>query len=279
MFRVGREQIRAVTRLPVITRPLVPAANHQFVILSGWAGARPKTLARYAEMYEKLGHSSVMVGVDLTAVKNGEKGAALAKQQTFWDTSERAMYTEMMEEHMEPLWKEHPDLKETAPIVHTFSNNGIQTWFNLAEVFQPHKGVIFDSSPSCPPRWDVPGLIFRLNNPNAPLLVKLAVSLVSNSVYSLRNLLKLKKQGMLIPDDMMEMIPPLLGEAPSLYLAGKLDVLTPPDSIEVEVNRAIEYGLSKTEFHVLEGGHCTMLRDDGENYQRIIVNWIKSLDQ
>ena len=50
--------------------------------------------------------------------------------------------------------------------------------------------------------------------------------LVSNSVYSLRNLLKLKKQGMLIPDDMMEMIPPLLGEASSLYLAGKLDVLT-----------------------------------------------------
>ena len=33
MFRVGREQIRAVTRLPVITRPTVPAANHQFVIL------------------------------------------------------------------------------------------------------------------------------------------------------------------------------------------------------------------------------------------------------
>ena len=49
---------------------------------------------------------------------------------------------------------------------------------------------------------------------------------VSNSVYSLRNLAKLKKQGMLIPDDMMEMIPPLLGEAPSLYLAGNLDVLT-----------------------------------------------------
>ena len=118
-----------------------------------------------------------MVGVDLTAVKNGEKGAALAKQQSFWDTSERAMYTEMMEEHMEPLWKEHPDLQQAAPVVHTFSNNGIQTWFNLAEVFQPHKGVIFDSCPSCPPTWDVPGQIFRLNNPNAPLLVKLAVSL------------------------------------------------------------------------------------------------------
>lgn len=82
-----------------------------------------------------------------------------------------------MAEYMEPLWKEHPDLTETAPIVHTFSNNGIQTWFNLAEVFQPHKGVIFDSGPSCPPTWDVPGLIFRLNNPTAPVLVKLAVSL------------------------------------------------------------------------------------------------------
>ena len=128
-------------------------------------------------MYEEMGHSSVMVGVDLTAVKNSEKGAALAKQQTFWDENERAMYTEMMEEYMKPLWEEHPDLEQISPIVHTFSNNGIQTWFNLTDVFQPHKGVIFDSGPACPPDWDVPGKIFRLNNPNAPLLIKIAVTL------------------------------------------------------------------------------------------------------
>merc|ERR1712110_1177777 len=56
-------------------------------------------------MYEKLGCPSIAIGVDLTRKKGLD---ALSAQQTFWNGQARGLYTEIMREHFDQIWDEHP---------------------------------------------------------------------------------------------------------------------------------------------------------------------------
>ena len=51
----------------------------------------------------------------------------------------------MMEEKLDDIFGEHPELKEREIVAHTFSNNGIQTWCNVRDLLPHPQGFIFDS--------------------------------------------------------------------------------------------------------------------------------------
>ena len=50
-----------------------------------------------------------------------------------------------MKDYFNQIWEDHPDLKNRKIVVHTFSNNGIQTWYNVKELLNHPVGFIFDS--------------------------------------------------------------------------------------------------------------------------------------
>ena len=143
MFKISREFLKDVARVPVIIKPNVDVErNRPLVILSSWAGAQEKTLTEYAKMYQKFGCPSMQIGVDLTKKKGLN---ALASQQTYWDTDARGLFTDIMRDHFDEVWREHPDLIQRKVVVHSFSNNGIQTWCNVRDLLDHPVGFIFDS--------------------------------------------------------------------------------------------------------------------------------------
>ena len=73
------------------------------------------------------------------------------------------------------------------------------------------------------------------------------------------------------------MVPRLVENSGSLVLAPKNDIICPVPTIRKEFNRIVDFGKSNTSMHILNGGHCTMLRDDKEKYTTIIQNFIDSL--
>jgi len=66
--RINRDFLKTVTRLPLVLKPL-KQSDKPVIILSAWAGARDKTLLKYAEMYQGLGYPSIRIGVNLTRLK------------------------------------------------------------------------------------------------------------------------------------------------------------------------------------------------------------------
>ena len=94
-------------------------------------------------------------------------------------------------------------------VVHTFSNNGLQTWLNIKKFLPEPAGYVFDSGPS-KGEWDSPGKIFRANFPKANPLQKLSVSLIANTLYGTRHILKPFKNDFLYPEYIIKIYPKMV---------------------------------------------------------------------
>jgi len=73
------------------------------------------------------------------------------------------------------------------------------------------------------------------------------------------------------------MVPELVGDAPSMILSAKDDVISGPSTLQKEQTRIQNYGKSNCEMHILNGAHCTMLRDDKETYETLISSFMNKL--
>jgi len=221
-----------------------------------------------------MGYSSIQIGVNLTSLKGFN---SLAAQQSFWSNIERQMYTDLMEQKFDKFYSEHPQAKEADVILQTFSNNGIQTWNNVRAHLQHPKAFIFDSGPAnCtfPQDFDIPGKIYRSNNPNASLSNKILVSMAGNFGYMTRFAIYPFREMDNMPEKLVPRVPELVQNSPSLILAATGDFLTPPKLMKIEEER-FKAANKKVEFHILEGIHVTMLRDDRENYKNIISEFVQ----
>ena len=136
------------------------------------------------------------------------------------------------------------------------------------------KNILGPANPFDP---DVGGKIFRSNNPTAPIYQKIFVSLAINLAWCASYLVLIFKRDMLYPVFLVRMVPGLVDQSDSLVLAPKNDIICPTPTIRKEYKRIVDFGKSKTSMHVLQGGHCTMLRDDKEKYTDTIRNFIDSL--
>jgi len=274
MFRISRNALEQIARVPVVSKPTNVKPDRPIVILSAWAGAREKTLKQFSKMYSEMGYASIIIGVDLSK-KTGLD--ALLAQQSFWDTETRRIYTDLMAENFDKIWTEYPELKEPRLVTHTFSNNGIQTWCNVRELLPKPVGFVFDSGPSNPISLDIPGKIFRSNNPNAPLSKKIAVSMVGNIGWAAAHFILPFKNDFLFPVFLVKMVPDIVSDADSLVLLAKDDIICPPPSVRKEYKRIVNHGKSNCTLEELNGGHCMMLKEDNENYRRIIKQFMDKL--
>ena len=173
----------------------------------------------------------------------------------------------------------HPDLAERPFVLNTFSNNGLQTWDQLQHNFERPNGFIFDSGPALPNEMEsfpIPGRIFAANNPNAPFLQKALVAAVGNSVYLVvRHMMSGKSDLGLMPDVLIPRLSrDMINGLPSIVLFGQGDLLVPESSAQRVVDMLREQG-EQVEYHVLNGGHCTILRDDRENYVKLVEKFLK----
>lgn len=103
---------------------------------------------------------------------------------------------------------------------------------------------------------------------------KLTVSAIGNLGYAASHLILPFKNDFLYPVYLVRMVPELMGESPSLILAAADDIICGPTTVKAEHDRIIRYGKSNCQMHILNGGHCTMLRDDRKNYENYISAFI-----
>ena len=132
---------------------------------SAWAGAHPKPLQAYADMYASLGYATIQFGVNLNKLegfnslvmdcqcalnnlpildiywlKQLNLQSRKASQQSFWRKAERDLYAEAMSEKIEDFRSSCPDLTDRPFALQTFSNNGLQTWAQISHNFEHPKG-------------------------------------------------------------------------------------------------------------------------------------------
>ena len=84
---------------------------------------------------------------------------------------------------------------------------------------------------------DIPGKIFRSNNPKAPLSKKIAVSIAGNVGWIAAHFILPFKNDFLFPVYLVKMVPEMVSDADSLVLLAKDDIICPPPSVRKEFNR------------------------------------------
>merc|ERR1712212_1105369 len=187
---------------------------------------------------------------------------------------DRQMYTDLMATKFDKFYNENPEYKDRNVVVQSFSNNGIQTYNNVKSLLPHPTAFIFDSGPAyCifPYDFDIPGKIYRSNNPNASLVNKILVSSSANFLYQCRVFVYPFREMDNMPEKLVPRVPELVGNSPSLILAGRGDFLTPPSWLMAEEKRLRDAGRAVT-YVELDGLHCTMLRDSPERYRESIVD-------
>lgn len=80
-----------------------------------------------------------------------------------------------------------------------------------------------------------------------------------------------------LPEKLVKQVPNLVGDSPSLILAGRGDFLTPPSWIAIEEKRLKDAGREVT-YVELDGIHCTMLRDSPKDYEQTIRDFFNKND-
>ena len=80
-----------------------------------------------------------------------------------------------------------------------------------------------------------------------------------------------------MPHLLMKEVSNLVGDSPSLILAGRGDFLTPPSWLAREEKRLKDAG-RKVTYVELDGLHCTMLRDSPKDYEKTIRDFFNKND-
>ena len=186
-----------------------------------------------------------------------------------------------MADKIDAFRHDHPDLAGRPFALTTFSNNGLQTWDQLRHNFAQPEAFIFDSGPTMPTELEsfpIPGRIFAANNPNAPILQKALVALVGNIGYALGRAWLLKMGGsdlelmtdLLVPRLSRDMI----NGSPSMILFGEGDLLIPESAARRVFEMFLEQGNEHVEYHVLPGGHCTILKESRDVYVKLVDQFL-----
>ena len=120
-----------------------------------WAGARERPVQKYADMYSKLGYTSVQLGLNLEPMSLMNE---MLMNQSFWTPSEQEYYRSEMKKHVDEISSE----LDRKLILHMFSNGGTQVYMSLKfGIFM--LSLVFDKSSK-----EIP--IKRIYCPN-PLLI------------------------------------------------------------------------------------------------------------
>ena len=107
---------------------------------------------------------------------------------------------------------------------------------------------------------------------------KLSISLAANLGYIASHLILVIKRDFNFPVFLVRKIPEIINTSPSLILSATQDVITNPKTIEYEYKRILKHGKSDCEMHILNGQHCTMLKDDGQQYDKHISAFLRNLN-
>ena len=174
---------------------------------------------------------------------------------------------------------DNSDLKDRKVILHTFSNGGMQCYQNIKPLLPTPSAYIFDSAPGSPgviDSFDIPGKIFRSNNPTAPFPVSATLSILANVGYSFRFLLYPIRQMNLLPKNMVPQLHETVGIAPCLVLYGTDDNIVTPQNVRDAVDMLSNKGC-RIEQHEMRGEHCLLLRQNPSLYTRLISEFIEKI--
>ena len=229
-------------------------------------------------MYSSLGYTSIQIGINhqMTSPIN-----QMLLNQSFWTPTEQQLYRDEMRSHINDLMKDNNDLTDRKCILHTFSNGGMQCYQNIKPLLPTPSAYIFDSAPGSPgviESFDIPGKIFRSNNPTAALPVSAAISTLANVGYCFRFLLFPFRQMNLLPSNMVPRLHETVGTAPCLVINGTDDVIIKPKNVRDAVAMLDAKG-SRIEQHEMSGEHCLLLRENPSLYTGLICDFIEKIKE
>ena len=245
-------------------------------------------------MYSKLGYTSVQLGLNLEPMSHLNE---MLMNQSFWTPSEQEYYRAEMKKHVDEISSE----LDRKLILHMFSNGGTQVYmslkfgiFMLSLVFgqkfiiNPYQkdllpepsAYIFDSAPGSPgiiDTLDIPGKIFRSNNPSIPLPVSMGVSAIVDFAYCFRSLLYPFRQMDLMPSKMVPGLHQTVKSSPCLVLYGTEDDLIQPKMVHIAVDQLRSNGCN-VETYLLNGKHCMLMRENPELYPKLLTDFIQNIN-